>query len=83
MRRLIIEKLLGEIPVRGRWGMNYIAIQDIPKGLPKVYPINWYKNEVEYLARKGILLRYKKSEKMYRLNINMKKEIEKFVKASK
>ncbi|WP_309492754.1 hypothetical protein [Candidatus Hecatella orcuttiae] len=76
IRRLIIEKL-----VMGRnWGRNYIAETDIPKGLPKCYPTSWYKDEVEKLAKEGLLQRYKKPhEDMFLLNKERKREIETIV----
>jgi len=75
IRRLILEKL-----VMGRhWGMNYIALRDIPKGLPKAYSTGWYLDEIEQLTREGLLMPYKKAEPMLRLNLERKREIESLV----
>jgi len=73
IRRLILERL-----VLGRnWGMNYISKEDVPKGLPKIYPTGWYYDEIE-LAREGLLLPYKK-RRCYRLNEDVKSVIEALV----
>jgi hypothetical protein len=74
IRRLILEKL-----VLGRyWGMKYLALEDIPKGLPRrIYQEGWYYKEVKKLVKDGFLLRYKK--KFYRLNIEMKQRIEELI----
>jgi hypothetical protein len=75
IRRLILEKL-----VMGKnWGMNYIAVRDVPKSLPKAYNTGWYLDEVKQLIKDRLLQRYKKKEKMVRLNIERKAEIERVV----
>jgi len=75
LRRLVLEKL-----VMGRnWGMNYIAMANVPKGLPKEYPEDWYLYEIDNLVRDGLLLVYKKADPIVRLNIARKAEIERLV----
>jgi len=70
IRRLILEKL-----VLGRnWGMNYLSYEDIPKGLPKAYSKGWYYDEIDNMVKDSLLLKYKK--RFYRLNIQMKPQIE-------
>ena len=75
IRRLILEKL-----VLGRhWGMSYLALEDIPKGLPRrAYQEGWYYKEVKSLIKDRLLLIYKK-KKFYRLNIEMKQKIEELI----
>jgi hypothetical protein len=71
IKRLILEKLV----LDRRWGMNYIARENIPKGLPREYSTGSYYEGIRQLVKEGFLLPYKKG-KCYRLNIALKAQIE-------
>lgn len=73
MQKLILRKLVTD----RRWGSNYIKMTDVPRGLDKKYPYDWYLDEVDTLIKIGVLGRYKKRDvdAVY-LNLGAKKLIE-------
>jgi len=74
IKRLILEKLVLDCC----WGMRYVARENIPKGLPREYSIGSYYEGIRQLVKERYLLPYKKG-KCYRLNIELKAQIEAFV----